>query len=118
MNCSLCGAISSVVDSRHDSSGGVRRVRVCEECGHRWKTLELDADAIKAARDIARIFRRVPPRGRNKPRNPLAPSSRRPRRSGYVVPPEHEEDWMTLKRHGYRDDEAALALGLKKKVRQ
>lgn len=112
MNCPECGAVSMVVDSRRDSSGGVRRVRVCRECGHRWKTLELDAEAVKATREIVRIFQRAMPRGRGRPRNPTAPPTRRQPRSGYVVPPEMESDWLLLKRNGYRDREAAVALGL------
>lgn len=112
MNCPQCGAVSTVTDSRRDSSGGIRRVRVCRECGHRWKTLELDAEAVKTTREIARIFKRATPHGRTRPHNSAPPPGGRQPRSGYVVPPKLESDWLLLKRKGYRDREAAIALGL------
>lgn len=37
--CPLCGSDSYIVDSRVTPEG-VRRRRVCQSCGHRWKTVE------------------------------------------------------------------------------
>lgn len=43
MNCPLCNGPTSVVDSRPDEES-VHRRRKCLDCGHRFGTIELDAD--------------------------------------------------------------------------
>lgn len=41
MNCIRCKKKSSVLDSRTDKeSGGIRRKRKCDSCGHIFRTLE------------------------------------------------------------------------------
>ena len=41
MKCPFCdSASSSVIDTDHDSRGGVRRRRKCKECGDRYTTYE------------------------------------------------------------------------------
>ena len=41
MNCIRCNKKSSVLDSRTDKeSGGTRRKRKCDSCGHIFRTLE------------------------------------------------------------------------------
>lgn len=115
MNCPKCGALSKVIDTRLHDSGGIRRRRSCLECGYRWMTLELDYNAVRITAQIAKIFAQARPRGRGPVRNPNQP---RLHRSGYVVPPELEADWLLLKRNHYRDDDAAEALGLKKEARE
>lgn len=42
MNCPSCGhSSSSVVDSRPQPSGEVRRRRVCDECEFKWSSMEI-----------------------------------------------------------------------------
>ncbi len=65
--CSACGAQSSAVtDSRVRDDGCVRRRRKCEECGHKWTTVEvnlenfktsLDGDSINAMRSAHRALK-------------------------------------------------------------
>lgn len=111
MNCPECGALSKVFDSRLNKNGSIRRRRLCSKCGRRWTTLEYDAEIVKAVNRIARLFQRVEPIERTPARNPKPPENSLTRHSGYIVPPELEDDWAVLKAHGYRDDEAAEALG-------
>lgn len=41
MRCPYCQADNSrVIDTSHDSRGGIRRRRECEECHHRYSTYE------------------------------------------------------------------------------
>ena len=41
MNCIKCKKKTSVLDSRLDKeSGGTRRKRICDSCGHTFRTLE------------------------------------------------------------------------------
>jgi transcriptional repressor NrdR len=41
MRCPYCGAgDSQVIDTNHDSKGGVRRRRKCKDCGQRFSTYE------------------------------------------------------------------------------
>ncbi|MFC1960633.1 transcriptional regulator NrdR [Chloroflexota bacterium] len=42
MKCPYCGAAgdSKVVDTTHDSRGGIRRRRECKKCGERFSTYE------------------------------------------------------------------------------
>lgn len=41
MNCIKCKKKTSVLDSRTDKeSGGTRRKRICDSCGHTFRTLE------------------------------------------------------------------------------
>ena len=45
MTCPVCGERTRIVNSRSYSDGeGVRRRRECLTCGHRFTTIELDAD--------------------------------------------------------------------------
>lgn len=43
MTCPICGGKTLVVDSRPDIDN-IRRVRKCQECGHRFPTVEIDED--------------------------------------------------------------------------
>lgn len=43
MTCPVCGGETKITDSRGEVDA-VRRRRECCECGHRFSTLELDAD--------------------------------------------------------------------------
>ena len=45
--CPVCGADSTVIDSRIDPQGRIRRRRKCEDCGFRYTTLEVFADVYK-----------------------------------------------------------------------
>ena len=53
MNCPSCGhTSSSVVDSRPQSSGEVRRRRICDECEYKWSSMEITVathDRFRAA---------------------------------------------------------------------
>lgn len=41
MRCPQCESENTrVIDTTHDSHGGIRRRRVCEECSHRFSTYE------------------------------------------------------------------------------
>jgi transcriptional regulator NrdR family protein len=39
--CSKCGGLSKVFDTRVLYSGVIIRKRICLECGHKWKTIEV-----------------------------------------------------------------------------
>lgn len=44
MKCPVCGSRSNrAVDSRPEEDCNNRR-RMCSDCGHRWNTIEIDAD--------------------------------------------------------------------------
>lgn len=43
MTCVICGEKTRVVDSRSQEDSKYRR-RECVECGHRFSTVEIDAD--------------------------------------------------------------------------
>ena len=43
MNCSKCGGVSSVIDSRLHGPF-IRRRRICDACEYRWSTVEAEAD--------------------------------------------------------------------------
>lgn len=43
MTCVVCGEKTRVVDSRSHEDSKYRR-RECVECGHRFSTVEIDAD--------------------------------------------------------------------------
>lgn len=72
IHCPRCGAGSKVTDSR-PSRGTLRRRRQCEECTHRWHTMEIDHETYalileaerahvvvgKAARALQDIERRL-----------------------------------------------------------
>jgi len=65
MNCPRCssplaahsdwGGVSDVLETR-DALYGVRRRRRCRRCGHRWTTVEINAEKFLALLDIARII--------------------------------------------------------------
>jgi transcriptional regulator NrdR family protein len=48
MTCPVCGERTLIYDSRPDESGeSVRRRRKCRVCGHRFTTIEVDADSLR-----------------------------------------------------------------------
>lgn len=40
MKCKKCGGETRVIDSRCNNSSGIRRRRICEQCGERFTTIE------------------------------------------------------------------------------
>lgn len=51
MICHLCSAEHSrIVRTLYGKD--VTRVRQCNSCGHRWKTIEVDAETVKRAREV------------------------------------------------------------------
>ena len=51
MNCPNCGGETHVVDSRSDYDF-VKRRRECNDCKHRFNTVEIDADYYEKLRSI------------------------------------------------------------------
>ena len=50
--CGACGSqTSSVMDSRPRDDGSIRRRRKCDDCGHRWSTVEVDLESYKTSLD-------------------------------------------------------------------
>lgn len=59
VNCPNCGhAENSVIRSR-DRDDAVERTRECDECKHRWKTLEAPEKLIERAHEINEAFDRM-----------------------------------------------------------
>ena len=63
----ICPSCSSpnvrVIDTRPvDEGSAVRRRRCCRDCGHKWVTLELDADQLPPERRRLPRFRKTEPR--------------------------------------------------------
>lgn len=130
MNCPKCGAVSGVVSSRHQATGSILRRRCCKQCQYRWSTIELLKERAALVEEIARMvaaatfttehvakitrmFAPLPqPVGRKHSNLKRRTISGVKRRHGIVVPPEMEDDWQVLKKAGYRDADAAAALGL------
>lgn len=46
MTCPICGGKTKIYDSRPDDES-VKRRRECLECGHRFLTMEIDADLLE-----------------------------------------------------------------------
>ena len=58
IECRACGCTSTrVIDSR-DSPDGRRRTRKCEDCGHRFPTVELSAKKFDAIMRAAKLVER------------------------------------------------------------
>lgn len=57
MNCPLCKAESTVIDSRPtpEVDGSIRRRRQCDSCKHRWTTYEISATSYKRVQRVERI---------------------------------------------------------------
>lgn len=52
IQCSACGSQqSSVVDSRPRDDACTRRRRKCDDCGHRWSTVEVSLEDYQASLD-------------------------------------------------------------------
>lgn len=118
--CPKCGALGRVCDSRTTKDGSTRRTRECVSCHARWGTVEVNAETRALLRRLMPLLTQLamtlpevqPNLHRFSHRNKTFPG--RPRRSGYAVPPELEKDWLTLKRNGYTDDDAAASLRIAK----
>lgn len=57
MHCPHCNSENNrVIDTTHDSHGGIRRRRVCEDCSHRFSTYEraISATPMIVKRDNTR----------------------------------------------------------------
>lgn len=50
MNCPICGGHTFIKDSRKDEDC-VKRRRECEECKHRFSTVEIDADYYETLKE-------------------------------------------------------------------
>lgn len=46
MTCPVCGGNTKITDSRGNVES-VRRRRECRECGHRFTTIEIEADLLQ-----------------------------------------------------------------------
>lgn len=49
ITCSVCGGMTSVIDSRRSKVGGaraIRRRRKCDTCPHRFSTYEIEEGAL------------------------------------------------------------------------
>lgn len=56
MVCQLCGSRKfSVIDSRHNEDGTVRRRRICKKCGTRFTTFEITMDEYFTLRKIEEL---------------------------------------------------------------
>lgn len=50
--CAACGSQqSSVKDSRPRDDGCIRRRRACDDCGHKWTTVEVELSSYQASLD-------------------------------------------------------------------
>jgi hypothetical protein len=105
--CPKCGQTSQVVGSRITPAGSMRRRRKCTTCGERWSTLELLDSRAALVEKIGLVFTPVAPPIGKRPSH-----GRTPRRHNIQVPPEMEADWLTYKKNGFTDFEAARALKL------
>lgn len=47
VRCPECGGETKIVDSSPTDDDATRRRRVCRSCGHRFVTLEYDAEYIR-----------------------------------------------------------------------
>lgn len=52
--CPSCSSNTTCVKDTRFAEGQRRRTRLCSGCGHRWNTVEVDADLGKLMRDIIR----------------------------------------------------------------
>ena len=50
MNCPVCKHAEHHVLRSTSKEGAIRRVRQCDQCGHRWATLEQAEDQIETDR--------------------------------------------------------------------
>jgi len=64
--CPACASQNvSVVETRGNGPGSLRRRRVCDSCGHRWSTIEISEAVFKSlargdgADHRAKILRRI-----------------------------------------------------------
>lgn len=56
MVCQLCGSNkTSVIDSRHNEDGTVRRRRICKKCGTRFTTFEVVMDEYYMLRKLEEL---------------------------------------------------------------
>lgn len=44
MNCPICGTEKAMIGRSISKEDSIVRRRVCENCGHRWNTIEVDLD--------------------------------------------------------------------------
>lgn len=51
MNCPVCQHTEHLVLRSKAKAGEIRRTRKCCQCGHRWATLELMEEQLKADRE-------------------------------------------------------------------
>lgn len=52
MKCSKCGSVNvQCVDSRQTPNNLTRRRRWCEDCGHRFSTVEIPVDEYQATKE-------------------------------------------------------------------
>ena len=59
MNCPTCRHPDHLVLRSKPSAGAIRRTRKCCQCGHRWTTLELLEDDLKADRETLAEARKL-----------------------------------------------------------
>lgn len=51
MTCPVCGGVTRITDSRGNVES-VRRRRQCQECGHRFTTIEVEVDLLRKLEKI------------------------------------------------------------------
>jgi transcriptional repressor NrdR len=59
MNCPICNAPDARVMRTLDQGATIERRRRCDKCGHRYDTLELDAQQIEKLKSLQETLRWV-----------------------------------------------------------
>lgn len=57
MKCTACGSEEQRVMSTRMGETKVTRLRQCTACGHRWNTVELDAQNLSKMESAVKAFR-------------------------------------------------------------
>lgn len=57
MKCSACGSEEQRVLATRPGETKVTRLRCCAACGHRWSTIEIDAQNLSRMESAVRAFR-------------------------------------------------------------